>query len=713
MRRAEGRTAAHGVLVLAAAGAALGWGATSANAIDDAAPTEPASFVLPGTLYTSLTSDLDGDSSREVLRIVQYDGGAARVDAWTFGSGGWAEVGSQALVADDEGVSAPVDLTRGAAALMTWWVDGDERVLAFAAHADMARSFPEQLNLSVSEVTMEEGRLGLQPLSVPGGVSAMDIHAVDVDGDGTDELMLTDWQQDGSHRSELLSWTGDAFELRLEHEGAPSSSGPWVGDADGQPGEEIYFGPGGDGHLERLVWAGGELVSQTAEIAFSQPFDGWVAGATDDAIVLVASSGVRVLSWPHGEQATEVAQIHSVQYPNVHILGHGPGALVAVFDGAGVFEGDAPDVDLYDLGLRPVGTVPSSPAAAALSTIAGGNVQPIFAIDRPLFPYVGMLPDGWVDGRPSLAVNGVLIQPAAGGGFETHDISTMAGVQPIGLAGPDSGWIGLTDGWSSVVPRRAYIAWGGMPLDARLMLVPIDRLLGADGAGIASVEVVGAVETGDAADGVQPLVADGDGFELLVDAPVGSRVMLANSWRSQEAVVTEVPLPMEVVAPRSSQRERNQPLSVTVIVATPEGRVSTMQWEGLYIREPPVLEVSGVTQPFAFQARIAGRASPGTSVTVNGASIETDGDGAFTRAVNAPIWPSAVVVAARDPLGNETTQRVEVVGFVDYRGWPWIGFVVVATLVAGVALFLRVPRSRPEAARTPLEGDARLEEIEL
>src|SRR5918992_5690430 len=201
MRGADGGTAARGVLVLAAVGV-FGWCAMPAHATDEGATTE-LPFVLPGTVYTSLTADLDGDSSREVLRIVQNDDGAAVVDAWTFGSRGWAAVGSQALVADDEGVRGPVNLNRGAAALMTWRVDGGEHVLAFAAHADIARPFPSQLGLSISEPRIVDGRLVLMPLVTPVGlVSAMDAHAVDVEGDGTDELMLTEWQENGSHRSQ-------------------------------------------------------------------------------------------------------------------------------------------------------------------------------------------------------------------------------------------------------------------------------------------------------------------------------------------------------------------------------------------------------------------------------------------------------------------------------------------------------------------------------
>ena len=85
-------------------------------------------------------------------------------------------------------------------------------------------------------------------------------------------------------------------------------------------------------------------------------------------------------------------------------------------------------------------------------------------------------------------------------------------------------------------------------------------------------------------------------------------------------------------------------------------------------------------------------------------------DGAFATTVDAGPWPRSVIVAARDPLGNEVVERVEVIGLYDYRGLPWAAIVGVATLIAGAVLFLRIPRRRP--AHVPELGDGRLEELD-
>ena len=95
---------------------------------------------------------------------------------------------------------------------------------------------------------------------------------------------------------------------------------------------------------------------------------------------------------------------------------------------------------------------------------------------------------------------------------------------------------------------------------------------------------------------------------------------------------------------------------------------------------------------------------------VDGRPVTVDADGHFTTEVNAPPWPRTVVVTAVDPLGNETTTTVEVIGLVDYRGLPWALIFAAATVAAGLFLFLRTPR-QPHAP-TPVPAEGTLEEID-
>jgi hypothetical protein len=126
----------------------------------------------------------------------------------------------------------------------------------------------------------------------------------------------------------------------------------------------------------------------------------------------------------------------------------------------------------------------------------------------------------------------------------------------------------------------------------------------------------------------------------------------------------------------------------------------------------PELAVRAETMPMTLGATLEGTASPGSAVAANGVAIEVDAGGRFSASIDAPIWPSQVLVAARDPLGNETIERVEVLGVVDYRGLPWAALLIVATLGVGGALYVRTPKRRANGAVEP-EGDGRLEELEL
>jgi hypothetical protein len=90
--------------------------------------------------------------------------------------------------------------------------------------------------------------------------------------------------------------------------------------------------------------------------------------------------------------------------------------------------------------------------------------------------------------------------------------------------------------------------------------------------------------------------------------------------------------------------------------------------------------------------------------------VPTDDAGQFRAEVVVPPWPTTILVTATDPVGNEARMAVSGVGLFDYRALPWIPIVVVGVALAGLALYLRVPRSpaRPRAAG----DDSVLEELD-
>jgi hypothetical protein len=386
---------------------------------------------------------------------------------------------------------------------------------------------------------------------------------------------------------------------------------------------------------------------------------------------------------------------------------------VAVQDGFGFGPGQAPATTLYDLAGRRLGDVHSSGASDGFLRLLSGELPSTYtSLQRNVYPYTGPMPDGIGNGRPALIANGTLVQPGGPGGYEARPMASLIGLQPLGLAGPEDGWAVLADGYGFGPAGGTYLSWGGLPPGwGRVVLTPLPELLRPDDdATVASVGLHAAVETARTGSEVT-LLADGNGFEVSISAAPGSTVLFGIDARFEEHAVEDEPIVVQVEPPGNATEGENREFEAMLLVVSPAGRGMSERWTGTFVREPPALSVSAETTPMALSATLDGEASPGSVVSVNDTPITTDGRGRFRATVDAPLWPSQLVVTARDPLGNETTERVEVLGVVDYRGLPWAAILIAATVAVGLVLYVRTPRRRALGAEP--DGDGRLEELEL
>jgi hypothetical protein len=233
-------------------------------------------------------------------------------------------------------------------------------------------------------------------------------------------------------------------------------------------------------------------------------------------------------------------------------------------------------------------------------------------------------------------------------------------------------------------------------------MVPVEVLLQPSASTAASVELDGAVLTAD-----RHLLARPDGFAAVVDAPAGTLVLAGGSTLESYQVGADL-LTLDFVPPRNDEAGE---FGFSVLAVLPDGRVLLEEWNGSVVSEAPALSATSATTAFALGAQVRGAVEPYVQLLVDGRPVEVNTDGSFEVAVDVPPWPRDVVVAARDPFGNETSLRVQAIGFLDYRGLPWIPITGLATVLVGAYVFLRIPR--PPAARAPmLSDDATLEEIE-
>jgi hypothetical protein len=360
---------------------------------------------------------------------------------------------------------------------------------------------------------------------------------------------------------------------------------------------------------------------------------------------------------------------------------------------------------VYDLNLRKLGEVEPSDSAAAFTEVLNDPAATrIFALPRSIFQWEGLLPFA-IDGRPSYVTGGMTVQPGGPAGFVTRPFGSLIGAQPVGAAGQHDAFVAVVTGFFTPPGAASLYAGAPDPTQGRVVMTPASSLLAEDdAAALPTVDVRGAVET----EGGTSLLAHADGFEVVVSGPPGTVVLIGPNF--EERVIGTEPLVIDVVPRGRTTNSRDQRFERVLLMLTPDARGSAMVIEGTFVRKAPELVARADTDLFSLRSRISGLASEGVIVTVDGVPAEHNQYGAFHAEVDAPIWPREVVVVARDAVGNETASRLEIVGFIDYRGLPWVPILGVATLAGGIFLFVRTPRRRstPSAAW----GDGALEEID-
>jgi len=705
-------SARHGgraALIAAVAMAAATLAPPPASAADDA------TVILPGTTITALTADLDGDGDREVVRLVQGEAGADHLlEVWGHDGERWSAIGSDTLpIAVGVGDPVPVG-SEEATSLLLMRSGNRDRVLALSATVTVNDPSGGNCCLTISEVRLlRGGRVDVGLVQRQGG-GAQYIQAADVDGDGADDLVLHEatyrpLEDDQTATLTVLRWGEGRFEPIFERTNADWTYGFAVAETDGADGLDLLFGPTPDGTIHRLAWHGDALQSEEAHLDIGGPRDGgWLMGVADGAIVISLNAEVRTVRWARDAAPTTVNRLPTTAFGANAVVGSGPDALILVQEGFGFELGRPPSLTIHDLALRPLGRVGASPASAGFWRMLSGEIPQTVGIQRNLFPYSGPIPGGLDDGGPAFVSSGYLIRPGGADGYQARPMAEMIGMQPVGIAGPGDAWLALSGSFSPPL-GTAYLYWDGGVRSSGMALRPLEQVLRPDDpADVASIELLGAVEVA-RDDAEATLVARGEGFQAAITAPAGSTVLVVNGLAAQETEVGAEPLIVDIL-PRAKP-DGDQDFDAFIAVVTPDGRGTTQQWTGTFVREMPELRVSASTDGGSLSATLVGRASSGSRVTANGVVVEADADGSFAGSIDAPIWPSTVVVTARDLLGNETTKLVEVVGVVDYRGLPWAAIMVAATVLGGAVLYVRTPKRRTTLS-VPA-GDGRLEELEL
>ena len=672
-----------------------------------AIPDEPgATVLLEAAVYQAVAADLDGDGAREIVVLTHGDGSAIAASAWRGGDAGWRRIGM------------PLEVVPGASIPGVAWLGTPIRMLVRAVGAEERVTLVRQPSyrdpdtgsgccLLLDDLVLGPGGLRLVQ-AAPGRSSVEAIRVVDLDGDGTDELVTTRSVPplgDTSYPTEahVMRWTGGRFSITTTRLEVGSGDTPFrLGDSDGRPGDELaVIATLGRRALYRVsLDLDDHLQSEDAGLVA----EGAMAVPLTDGrgiALLTARGTLSVHAWPAGEPLGAA----SGEVPM------GAAELLGVVEVAGVpsllvrqrVDGDR--LHAFGLpGLAPprFGAVTRSPAAAAFAS-------------GPVAPYVGALPGGGPDGRPVVLYGGRLLGPGEGGEpmpFSGLPFATLAGAQPIGLVGRGAPALALLHGAEPlppIDPAGGRLDAPSLQASAAVSVAPYElvREPELDGAALhpppAGAALVGTRRS---------IVVGSDGFTARIDAPAGARVFVAASDPSTVAAVLAVPVTgsLEVAMRPPPTVQGGGRYRALLGVTTPAGHSYLATWEVRVLDAAPAVTATVTTVPGSAEVEVAGGTAPYVTITVDGQPVTIDQAGRFRARVALPPWPTEITLVATDPIGNVASRTLTGVGWFDYRLLPWIPIVAAGVAAAGVALYLRVPRAVATPRRP--DDDGVLEELE-
>ncbi|HTE65000.1 MAG TPA: FG-GAP repeat protein, partial [Candidatus Binatia bacterium] len=412
--------------------------ALSAPTVAVTAIPDEAGFGPPLGARSAIVGDVDGDGVRELVAIRRWqnDPGRLAVEVIRIDDSGRLSPGGQVLLRrhaspedlltggarpDDEGM-----LVVGAAEparLLAWRVDGVERVIVAGVGTE---GLPRPSGPTLWEVGLDPSGATELRFLYDSQAAGSSIHAIDLDGDGTDELVIgepPETESPSEVQLRILRWDGAAFSKASFYlTPALGSDFAPLGNSDGRPGEELgIIAVPNEANLPALLHRislddGGAPRTELVHI----PFVGELAAmvGSDGGRILLASpgEGLRLFDWPAGGELTEVATSPQRGFP-LAVLGTGADARLLLRD-----EGI---VHVLDEDLTERGVIRRSAAAAQFR-------------NSFLAPFGGQVPGGLADGRPAVVFRGRLVTLGIGAGLDGNPldervVAALPGIWPIGI----------------------------------------------------------------------------------------------------------------------------------------------------------------------------------------------------------------------------------------------------------------------------------------
>jgi hypothetical protein len=670
-------------------------------------PDEPGTRLLAVDGYATTVFDLDGDGAREIVRIEPRtnDPGLAQISVISVARDGTPttrfSTPIQREVSDQEKRDVPGhrgDFTPATMndyiGLWTIRLNGTDRLVAAAS--GYTSDYATNCCLTLWTVELSDTLHGLRLLSTT-GQSYDSIQPVDLDGDGTDELVVTstipgtDTQQ---AKLSVYQWNGSGYR-RTDVAGLPSLSSIYpidAGETDGMPGAEVLLQGYADPErptnlLFRVSLRSGVPYLEEPPNGVSIEAAFVVEAEVGQILATLTSVGADLYRWPADGAIERVRHWAANGWP-VGIIGTGDDMRVLI----------SPFSEDYGYELQSVGLnsteQPSVSRPAWIEETRGiGQAQ----------PYLGQTPIG-LGPADSFIYAGQIVEPEGSGlDLRLTPVSLLAGGSPIGTVGPAGAW--------TVIDTYVEDQSGSGHSETRL---------------VATAEVL-APREGPLEPTFRHAAAGSDGI-LYVDkdsapaadivVPAGSRVITASGIT--QTTVRDAPLPAGSVPGRpvsvtvpiaKSFGSSTYPYEVHLVVVTPAGHVYQGNWHVEPLLGPPDLTVRAPLS-VTNSGVITGQTSTIATVTVNGVPVPVASNGVFRTELPFALLPTDIRIVASNPLGETSETVLSILNPIDYRKLPWIPMVAVLTAVGGLIWWLRAPRRRPPGEAVP-SGSGTFEEIEL
>jgi len=698
-------------------------------------PAEPEAIGLP-FVADALPFDLDGDGTRELVVVTgsEADPGLAALQAWYVddvalgasaatpgnavplrrsASGDELLTGVGRARIDDEGMIA-VELD-DPARLVPAHRDGREILLVATLGTEATFSGP--CCLTIWEVVDRDRTLELRLVAATQR-NADKLIAADMDGDGTDELLVSEGPQNFDARLDvgLLRWNG----ARYERTGftIPGISGCCArfmdtGETDGAPGAEVLLagplvGPSGDAPtgLHRVSLRDGAPFVERAAI-------GEVLAARalflDEGPAVVTSTAFTTLtlwSWPRDAEAAERRAARTSGGFPAAVFGTGSETRILVRTGdpplsVNVLPGDlgggaGPSV-VFGRDTRPG-------AFAATVQITGAST---------LTPFFGVIPGG-LPGEPDVYVfGGRVVRPVSDPDAlaEAASVALLPGLTLIGTVGPGGAWIALEFEISEATaldfpPSAGVLLTARSPVGIRLVATASLMEPEANGAHL-TPSFFGVAPDPDHPGG---LIVGNEAASAEITGPPGTYVSWVSRGDSgQTTIGADGVAQIRLLESAEPTAPDGSGAIARIWVVTPAGHGYHGTWRIRVFRQPPSLAFTGDDVLVDFSPTVSGQTVPGATVTIDGRPVQLAPNGSFEASVDAGILPTQLRVVAVDLVGNRTERVVTVIWPVDYRRLPFVPMAVLLTVGAAAVLFLRRPDTGP-SRRTPDDG-ATFEEI--